>query len=100
MGKKRGQPPNNGESISGYFRRIFVENPRLLWSRGNEELYTRWLVDHPEHIEVPMRIKQCLANVKSVLRMKGLKRTVSKVKDAKPADETRQEIGPIFTQGC
>jgi hypothetical protein len=59
-----------GETVSGYFRRIFKENPKLLKGRSNEELLKRWLADHPGHKEVPQTVKNNLANVKSVLRKK------------------------------
>jgi hypothetical protein len=63
-----------GETISGYFRVIFRENPKLLRSRSNQELLDRWLKDHRGEKEVPHRVKQNLANIKSVLRKKGRKR--------------------------
>jgi hypothetical protein len=58
----------NGENVSGYFRQIFKEDPRLLRSRSNDKLMQRWLADHPDQKEVPIRVKQGLANVKSILR--------------------------------
>jgi hypothetical protein len=61
---------DTGETVSGYFRRIFAENPKLLKSRSNDEILNRWLTDHPDHKEVPTKIKQNLANIKSVLRSK------------------------------
>jgi hypothetical protein len=66
--------PGGGESISGYFRAIFRETPKLLKTRSNQELLDRWLKDHPGEKEVPYRVKQNLANIKSVLRKKGRKR--------------------------
>ena len=59
-----------GESVSGYFRKIFEANPGLLDSRSNDELLGKWLADHPGETVVPERIKQNLANIKSVLRKK------------------------------
>jgi hypothetical protein len=47
-----------GETVSGYFRRIFKENPRLLKERSNDELLKRWLADHPGHKEVPQTVKK------------------------------------------
>jgi hypothetical protein len=61
-------PQAEGESVSAYFRKIFEENPKLLKGRSNEELLKRWLADHPGHKEVPQKIKNNLANIKSVLR--------------------------------
>jgi hypothetical protein len=76
MAKAKGSSKaNNGaETVSGYFRRVFKENPRLLKTRSNDELLNAWLADHPGEKEVPQRVKQNLANVKSVLRKKGHKR--------------------------
>jgi hypothetical protein len=62
------------ENVSGYFRKIFNENPKLLKGRSNEELLKRWLTDHPGHKEVPPKVKNNLANVKSILRKKMRKR--------------------------
>jgi hypothetical protein len=74
----RGQPTPRkdpgGETVSGYFRRVFAENPKLLNSRSNDELLSRWLADHPGEKEVPERIRQNLSNVKSILRKKQRKR--------------------------
>jgi hypothetical protein len=62
------------ESISGYFRKIFLENPKLLKQRSNDELLRLWLADHPGHTDVPQKIKNNLANIKSVMRKKLRKR--------------------------
>jgi hypothetical protein len=59
-----------GESISGYFRKIFEERPQLLDQKSNKELAQRWLADHPGHKEMPTKVKQNLANLKSHLRKK------------------------------
>src|SRR5262249_5848463 len=67
-------PPAGGESIQGYFRQVIKENPKLLKERSNEELYRRWLADHPGHDEVPDRVKSGLQNLKSMLRKKLKKR--------------------------
>jgi hypothetical protein len=66
-----GQAKANGETVSGYFRKVFAENPGLLDSRSNDELLQRWLKDHPGETEVPTNVKVGLQNVKSVLRSKG-----------------------------
>jgi hypothetical protein len=58
------------ETSAGYFRNIFMENPKLLKTRSNEELIRRWLDDHPGETEVPDRVKIGLANAKSALRKK------------------------------
>src|SRR5882724_1918688 len=59
---------DKGETISGYFRKVFAENPTLLDSRSNDELFARWLRDHPGEKEVPEKVRQNLSNIKSVLR--------------------------------
>lgn len=64
----------NGESVQGYFRKILEENPKLIKQRNNEELYKRWLADHPEEKEVPERVRQGLANLKSLMRKKAKRR--------------------------
>jgi hypothetical protein len=61
-------------SVAGYFRKVFQENPKLLKERSNDELYRRWLADHPGHDEVPQNVKTGLQNLKSVLRAKRSKR--------------------------
>jgi hypothetical protein len=56
------------ENIQGYFRAILLENPKLLKKRSNDQLYERWLKDHPDEKEVPVNVRQSLANLKSILR--------------------------------
>jgi hypothetical protein len=75
MAKSKGGNAGQGaETVSGYFRKVFAENPKLLKTRSNEDLLRRWLTDHPGEKEVPNRVKQGLSNVKSILRKKGRKR--------------------------
>ncbi len=62
-----------GESIAGYFRKIFAEKPKLLKPGSNNELYQRWLADHPGVTEVPVKVKQNLSTLKGVLRNKKKK---------------------------
>ena len=69
-----GQGNGQGETVAGYFRKVFEENPGWLESRSNDALFARWLKDHPGEKEVPERIKGNLANVKSVLRKKKRKK--------------------------
>ena len=66
------------ESVAGYFRKVFRENPKLLKERSNDELYRRWLADHPGHKEVPAKVKTGLQNIKSVLRAKRSKKKAAK----------------------
>ena len=70
MAKKATSKSGEGESIQGYFRKIFRENPKLLRTRSNQELLDRWKADHPWEEEVPKAVKNGLSNLKSVLRSK------------------------------
>jgi hypothetical protein len=63
-----------GESVAGYFRRIFRENPKLLKSSSNAEVLQRWLIDHPGSEEVPQKVKWGLSNIKTTLRSKRRRR--------------------------
>jgi hypothetical protein len=71
MAKKAG---GQGESIGGYFRKLFTENPKLLRTRSNSYVLGRWLEDHPGYREIPLNVKQNMANVKSVMRKKRRRR--------------------------
>ena len=57
-----------GETVSGYFRRVFAENPKWLGTRSNDDVLARWLKDHPGETAVPEKVRQNLSNVKSLLR--------------------------------
>jgi hypothetical protein len=73
--RKPDESQQAGGSVSGYFKAIFKENLGLLKSSSNEEIFERWLKDHPQEKEVPDRVKGILFNVKSKLRNKlGAKR--------------------------
>ena len=61
----------SGETTSGYFRRVFQENPHLLSTRSNDELLARWLADHSGEKEVPPNVKKHMTKIKGVLRHKG-----------------------------
>jgi hypothetical protein len=63
MAKRR----KSKESVSGYFRKIFVERPELLDNKSNEELLDLWKADH-QTSEVPGSVRSNLANLKSHLR--------------------------------
>ena len=77
---KKAKPADEpqSESVAGYFRKVFRENPKLLKERSNDELYRRWLADHPEHNEVPTKVKANLQNIKSVLRAKRTKKAAKR----------------------
>jgi hypothetical protein len=62
---------------------------KLLKERSNDELYRRWLADHPGHEEVPSKVKANLQNIKSVLRAKR-----GKKKAAKQGSATAQSQAP------
>jgi hypothetical protein len=76
-----------GETTSGYFRRIFKENPKLLKQGTNAELFERWLKDHPGEKEVPKNVQAILHNLKSVLRKKRRQRRAEKAQTAPVAVE-------------
>jgi hypothetical protein len=68
-----GQANGHGETVSGYFRKVFAEHPDWLDSRSNDQLFVRWLKDHPGETEVPEKVRQNLSNIKSVLRKQARK---------------------------
>jgi hypothetical protein len=71
-----------GESVAGYFRKIFKENPKLLRKRSNDELFRRWLADHPGHSDVPKHVRTGLQNIKSVLRQERGKKKRARAEQA------------------
>jgi hypothetical protein len=73
---ENGQPQPPGENVSAYFRQVFKENPKLLKTPSNDDVYQRWLDDHPGEQEVPTKVKQILSFVKSTLRKKRRKKRV------------------------
>jgi len=79
------------ESIQGYFRVILQENPKLLKKRSNDQLYDRWLQDHPGEKEVPVNVRQSLANLKSILRhRRKVRRRLKESGPASPANGAHQ----------
>ena len=82
------------ESVAGYFRKVFQENPKLLKERSNDELYRRWLADHPGHKEVPAKVKTGLQNIKSVLRAKRSKKKAAKQGPATAQPQAQTAISP------
>lgn len=75
------------ETVSGYFRRVLQENPKLLEGRSNDELLQRWLADHPGNAEVPKSVKNGLQSVKGILRSKGRKRKAATPAAAAPVSK-------------
>jgi hypothetical protein len=86
---------SKGNSVQGYFRVIFRENPKLLKERSNEALYARWLQDHPGATEVPLKVKQGLSNLKSVLRGKMKLRKRRKQAEAAAANGAVSAVRPV-----
>jgi hypothetical protein len=84
-----GPSPNAvpGESVAGYFRKVFKENPAWLKERSNDKLLQKWLADHPGEKAVPATVKSNLSNIKSVLRSKKRKK-VARVAQADPPAAT------------
>src|SRR3954470_3324221 len=77
--------PDNGESMSAYFRRVFAEQPALLEAGSNAATLERWLKDHPGVKKVPSNVEVNLANIQSLLRKEGRSRT--QVEQAAEPDE-------------
>jgi hypothetical protein len=77
-----------GETVAGYFRRVFAEHPEWLKAESNADAYARWLQDHPGHTEVPVKIQQSLFNTKSVLRKESHKKRGRRKKEQQPAETT------------
>ena len=88
MAKAKGR--GNEETVAGYFRKVFAENPRLLSGRSNKALLERWLKDHPGQTEVPQKVKANLSNVKSLLRRQA--RKGGRSKKAEAPEPTRAEM--------
>jgi hypothetical protein len=75
MAKAARAKSNNGESLTGYFRRVFKENPKLLRGRKNAQVLQIWLRDNPGHTDIPKNVKIAMANAKSAIRGKKRRRT-------------------------
>jgi hypothetical protein len=75
---------SDGESVAGYFRKVFKAQPRLLGERSNAVLLQQWLTDHPGHTEVPANVKANLSNLKSVLRSKKRKKVAKRAEEGQP----------------
>jgi hypothetical protein len=85
-----GNARQGGDTVAGYFRRVFAENPKLLKGRSNEEVLRRWLADHPGHSDVPQSVKNSLSNIKSVLRRRRRKRQGAKAAPEAGGAEAQQ----------
>jgi hypothetical protein len=62
-----------GNSVSGYFRTVFGQRPEWLGEKSNDAILARYREDHgmAPGAEIDKKIKQNLANLKSVLRKQG-----------------------------
>jgi hypothetical protein len=76
------------ENVSGYFRKVFAENPGWLKERSNDKLLQRWLTDHPGEKEVPAKVKVNLSNIKSILRSKKRKKVAKVATDSQPVSSS------------
>jgi hypothetical protein len=85
MANTKAKAQANGESVQGYFRRVFKENPKWLKGRSNTQVLDRWLADHPGHSEVPNPVKVGLQNAKSNMRSRRRKRNSRQVAEGQPA---------------
>ena len=96
--ENNGQPAQAAEpadeTVSGYFRRLFTENPRWLDATSNAEIVQRWLADHPGTSEMPRNIRNTLANLKSVLRSKLRNKPKRTQRTPQQASDTAGQQGP------
>ena len=90
-GKENGRP--GGETVSGYFRQVFKDNPKWLKARSNDDVLARWLKDHPGETQVPEKVRQNLANVKSLLRKADRQKPSGSKKESLPAEPNLALVG-------
>jgi hypothetical protein len=84
-----------GQSISGYFRPLLIENPALLERNDNAELIEQWKRDHPNDTAKRLRkVRQNLANLKSHLRRQARENPSLATKPALRAGD-----GPVVLGG-
>jgi hypothetical protein len=74
-----------GETVAGYFRKVFKENPAWLKERSNDKLLRKWLVDHPGEKKVSQSVKKGLGKIKSILRSKERKKVARVAQASQPA---------------
>jgi hypothetical protein len=63
---------------TAYWCWLLQERPELLALRSNDIHYEQWLKDHPGFAEVPMDAKQCLSNVKAMMRAQWVRKRRSR----------------------
>jgi hypothetical protein len=91
-------PAQSGESIAGYFRKVFKENPTWLKERSNDKLLQRWQTDHPGE-EVSTSVKSSLSNLKSILRSKKRKKVAKVATESQPASAAPVKVARVPTGG-
>src|SRR5260370_7100288 len=79
-----GSAASGGETMQGYFRRIFGENPEWVKPRSNARVYQRWHDDHPGHTDVPASWRNALTNAKTDLRSPPKRKSTSPRSNAHP----------------
>src|SRR5262249_4313070 len=98
MARTTAAPKQSAETLTGYFRRILKENPKLLNRRSNDELIGRWRADHPGR-QVTSKVRPGLINAKSGLRHKqrqggGRKQAEPPAPEAVPTHESPRPAKP------
>jgi protoporphyrinogen oxidase len=78
---------SKGESPFTYFRRIFGENPQWLEQKSNKDVIDRYRTDHNIGADEPVekRIKDAMANTKSLLKKKNQSPAVKRGRKRKMA---------------
>jgi hypothetical protein len=91
---------SGGESIAGYFRKVFEDNPGWLKERSNDKLLQKWLADHPGVTEAPTQVKKGLGKIKSILRSKKRKKVARLATESQPASQQPQaRVARVATGG-
>jgi hypothetical protein len=89
-----------GESVAGYFRKAFKENPAWLKERSNDKLLQKWLADHPGAPDAPPSVKKGLGKIKSILRSKKRKKVARLATASQPASQQPQaKVARVATGG-
>ena len=72
------------ETVAGYFRKVFKENPAWLKERSNDKLLQKWLADHPGEKAASFSVKKGLGKIKSILRSKQRKKVARAAQASQP----------------
>jgi hypothetical protein len=80
-------------SVSAYFRTVFEKNPAWLLGKSNKPVLAQYRADHSlgENAEVPQRIRNNLANLKSILRKKHRGRSGARLVSVKTVPGSKLE---------